>query len=85
MGQLGKSVAEQAASSAFSFASTYALGQVAKHYYAGGRKIGNLQIKELFSSSLTEAKALHSRYLPQIHERMKTIKPSELLPLIHGQ
>lgn len=85
MGQLGKSVAEQAASSAFSFASTYALGQVAKHYYAGGRKLGNLQLKELFSSSLAEAKALHSRYLPQIHKRMKTIQPSELLSLIQGQ
>ncbi|MBM3844900.1 MAG: cation-transporting P-type ATPase [Verrucomicrobia bacterium] len=32
-----------------------------------------------------EAKALHGRYLPQIQERVKTINPSELLPLIRGQ
>lgn len=85
IGKLGRGVAEQAASSAFSFASTYALGQVAKQYYAGGRKVAGIQLKELFSSSLTEAKALHSRYLPQIQERVKTINPSELLPLIKGQ
>jgi uncharacterized protein (DUF697 family)/tellurite resistance protein len=85
MGKLGKSVAEQAASSAFSFASTYALGQVAKQYYAGGRKFASVQLKELFSSSLAEAKTLHGRYLPQIQERVKTLNPSQLLPLIRGQ
>lgn len=85
MGKLGKTVAEQAASSAFSFGSTYALGQVAKQYYAGGRKFAGIQLKELFASSLTEAKALHSRYLPQIQERVRTLNPSQLLPLIRGQ
>ena len=85
MGKLGRGVAEQATSSAFSFASTYALGQVAKQYYAGGRKVAGIQLKELFSSSLVEAKSLHSRYLPQIQERVKTINPSDLLPLIKGQ
>ena len=85
MGKLGRGVAEQATSSAFSFASTYALGQVAKQYYAGGRKVAGIQLKELFSSSLVEAKSLHTRYLPQIQERVKTINPSDLLPLIKGQ
>lgn len=70
---------------AFSFASTYALGLVAKQYYAGGRKVAGLQLKELFTSSLAEAKSLHTRYLPQIQERVKTINPSDLLPLIKGQ
>ncbi len=85
IGKLGRGIAEQTASSAFSFASTYALGQVAKQYYAGGRKVAAIQLKELFASSLTEAKSLHSRYLPQIQERVKTINPFNLLPLIKGQ
>ena len=85
IGKLGRGVAEQAASSAFSFASTYALGQVARQYYAGGRKVAGIQLKELFSSSLVEAKSLHTRYLPQIQERVKTINPSQLFPLIKGQ
>lgn len=84
-GSMGKTVAEHAASSIFSFGSTYALGQVAKQYYAGGRKFSSVQLKELFSSALSEAKTLHNRYLPQIQENVKTINPSDLLPLIRGQ
>lgn len=85
MGKMARGVAGQAAGSAFSFASTYALGQVAKHYYAGGRKVSAVGLKELFSSTVVEAKALQSRYLPQIQERARTINPSQLIQLIRGQ
>ena len=85
MGKLAKSIAQQAASSTFSFSSTYALGQVARQYYAGGRKFASVQLRELFSSSLSQAKSLHGRYLPQIQERVKTINPSQLLSLVQGR
>lgn len=62
-------VANQVTSSAFSFASTYALGQVALTYYAGGRKMDSTQLKSLFDSTVTQARHLHSQYLPQIQEK----------------
>ena len=42
---------------AFSFATTYALGQVAKRYYAGGRTIDTAGLQQAFSDMLGRAKA----------------------------
>lgn len=73
-GVLGKKgmvrkAADQLTSSAFSFASTYALGHVADTYYAGGRRMGTTELKSLFDSSVSSAKEMHARYLPQIQEK----------------
>ena len=48
----------QAVSSGFSFASTYALGHIAKRYYAGGRALSGPALKEASPSMLGEAKGL---------------------------
>jgi len=85
VGKLGKAAARQAISSGFSFATTYALGQAARQYYAGGRKFSAVRLQELFSSSLAEAKSLQARYAPQIQERARAINPSELLRLVRQQ
>ena len=78
-------IADQAASSAIAFATTYALGQVARRYYAGGRDMSTLSLKGLFSSLAENAKSLHARYLPQIQERASTLNVRSLLPMIRGQ
>jgi uncharacterized protein (DUF697 family)/tellurite resistance protein len=64
-----RKAADQLTSSAFSFASTYALGHVADKYYAGGRSMGTTDLKALFNSTASSAKEMHSRYLPQIQEK----------------
>ena len=86
LGRLGGSFARRlgsaATGSAFSFATTYALGHVAMRYYAGGRTVDAGQLKETFASLLGEAKSLEQRYLPQIRERARTIDPAALLGLV---
>lgn len=72
-------VANQVTSSAFSFASTYALGQVARSYYAGGRKMDSAQLKALFDSTVTQARNLHSQYLPQIQEKASGLDLGKIL------
>ena len=62
-------IADQAASSAIAFATTYALGQAARRYYAGGRNMSALKLKEIFGSLSENAKSLYARYLPQIQDR----------------
>ncbi len=42
-------LAGEAAGSAFGFATTYALGQVAKQYYAAGRSLDPAQLKRVFA------------------------------------
>ncbi|MFN3494947.1 MAG: YcjF family protein, partial [Hydrogenophaga sp.] len=43
---------------AFSFATTYALGQVAKRYYAGGRVMGTAVLRDTFQQMLGPAKQM---------------------------
>jgi len=83
-GSLGRRLGSAAAGSAFSFATTYALGQVAKTYYAGGRTLDSQRLKESFAAMLGEAKTLEARYLPEIRERARSLDPRELLSLVRS-
>jgi uncharacterized protein (DUF697 family)/tellurite resistance protein len=74
-----------ATGSAFSFATTYALGQVAKEYYAGGRTIDAARLKQVFSSMLDEAKSLQGRYTDAIEQKARTIDASEIARLVREQ
>jgi uncharacterized protein (DUF697 family)/tellurite resistance protein len=81
-GRLLGGLAGQATSSAFAFATTYALGQVAKRYYASGRTLSTAQLKDTFATLLTDAKLVQNRYAPDMAQRSQQIKMAELLPLI---
>jgi uncharacterized protein (DUF697 family)/tellurite resistance protein len=78
-------LAGQAAGSAFGFASTYALGQVARKYYASGRSLDSSQLKEVFSGMLSEARFKQNRYAGDIAAKAQQVNVSELLPLIRQQ
>ena len=72
----------QAASSALSFASTYAMGHLAKRYYGGGRTLSTGQLRELFGGLTEQARALHGRYTGAIEQQAGRTRVAELLPLI---
>ncbi len=78
-------IAGQTAGSAFAFATTYALGQVAKRYYASGRALSTEQLKDVFSSMLEEARSLQGRYSGDIAQKSQQVNVSELLPLVRQQ
>ena len=78
LGGLGK----QAVSSGMSFASTYALGHVAHHYYAGGRTLNAQMLRDAFNDMLGEAKNLQTRYLPQMQAQARTLDAGSLLNLV---
>jgi len=69
---------------AFSFASTYALGQVAKRYYAGGRTIDAAGLQQAFASMLGEAKQLQGKYTGQIAEQARTLDVNKLLSVVRA-
>jgi len=75
----------QTAGSAFAFATTYALGQAAKRYYASGRTLTTQQLKDVFSSMLEEARSLQGRYSGDMNQKSQQVSVSELLPLIRQQ
>ena len=80
-GLLG-SIAGQAAGSAFAFATTYALGQAAKKYYASGRTLSGGQIKEVFASMLEQGRSLQGRYSGDISQKARQVNVADLVPLI---
>ena len=69
---------------AFSFATTYALGQIAKRYYAGGRQMSTAVLKESFGNLLGPAKQLQAQYASQIQQKSSTIDASQILALVRG-
>ena len=83
-GKLAGKAADQVTGSAFSFASTYALGQLAERYYQGGRRLDSTSARELFGSLQAQARDLHTRYLPQIQEKAKSIQPASILQMVTG-
>jgi len=81
MGMLGG----MATGMAFSFATTYALGQVAKRYYGSGRQMSAALLKQTFQELLGPAKALQSRYLPQIQETAGGLNAAKVMALVQGR
>ena len=81
-GGIGRSIGNQAASSGMAFASTWALGQVARQYYAGGRTLDAEKLRAAFGPMLGEARDLGTRYAGEIQQRARTIDLANLPALI---
>jgi uncharacterized protein (DUF697 family)/tellurite resistance protein len=81
-GNLVGALARGATGAMFSFATTYALGQVAKRYYAGGRVMSAAMLQEAYAAMLEDAKVLQARYRPQIAQRAGSIDGSRLAALV---
>ncbi len=84
-GRLLKGVGKQAASSAMSFATTWALGMLAKQYYAGGRRLSAIELRSMFGSLSERARSMHARYAGEIQQKAGSLNVSQLLPLLRGQ
>jgi len=69
---------------AFSFATTYALGQVAKRYYADGRVMSTAALKDTFQNLLGPAKQLQTQYLPQIQQQASTLDMGRVMAMVRG-
>ncbi|NJK93080.1 MAG: GTPase [Blastochloris sp.] len=83
-GSLAGKIANQATGSAFSFATTYALGHLADHYYAGGRRLDTAALRTKFTQLQEGAQSLYTKHLPEIRERARTLNPSSILALARG-
>ncbi len=69
---------------AFSFATTYALGQLAKRYYAGGRVMNTVMLKDTFQNLLGPAKQMQTQYLPQIQQQAGTLDMGRVMAMVRG-
>ena len=83
-GGLARNLGQAATSVAFSFATTYALGQVAKRYYAGGRQMSSALLKDSFQNLLGPAKEMQAQYLPQIQQTAGSLDAGKIMSMVRG-
>jgi uncharacterized protein (DUF697 family) len=84
-GKTAGKIGRAATGMAFSFATTYALGHVAKRYYSGGRVMSSDMLRDAFQNLLGPAKELQTRYLPQIEQKAATLDAGQIMSLVRGQ
>jgi len=84
-GGMARGIGNQAVSSGMSFASTYALGHVAKKYYAGGRTLSTAMLKEAYTSIMVEGRNIQSQYLPAIQQKAQTLDAGKVLAMVRGK
>lgn len=80
LGQLGR----QAVSSGMSFASTYALGHMAKRYYRGGRTLSTDLLRDGYQAIAQQAQGLQERYLPAMHAQARQLDARRVMQLLRG-
>jgi uncharacterized protein (DUF697 family)/tellurite resistance protein len=83
-GKLAGKAADQITGSAFSFATTYAIGHVAEKYYSSGNRLDSAGLKSLFTALQGQAKDMHKKYLPEIQARASTLDRSAILSMVGG-
>jgi uncharacterized protein (DUF697 family)/tellurite resistance protein len=83
-GRLLGGLGRQAISTGMAFASTYALGQVAKRYYAGGRTLDARALRETFESMLAEARGLGQRHAGDIEARARTLDVKQVVDTVRN-
>jgi uncharacterized protein (DUF697 family)/tellurite resistance protein len=83
-GGLIGSVARGTTGAAFSFATTYAIGHVARRYYADGRTMSAELLKQAFGDLLQQGRALQARYVPQIEQQARAIDVGRLVQFVRG-
>jgi uncharacterized protein (DUF697 family)/tellurite resistance protein len=81
-GGLGRGLGSVAAGAAFSFATTYALGQLAKRYYAGGRQMNTALLQQTYQSLLSQAKQLQGQYAGDIQQKARSLDPTQVLNMV---
>jgi uncharacterized protein (DUF697 family)/tellurite resistance protein len=84
-GGLVGGLVREATGSAVAFGSTYAIGQVARKYYASGRTLTGTQLKDVFSTMLANGRSMQGRYSGDILQRSRQVNVSELMPLASQQ
>ena len=84
-GGLLRGVGNQAVSSGMSFSATYALGHVARRYYAGGRTLSTQMLKDTYTRIAQEAQGMQGKYLPAMREQARTLDAGKVMAMVRGR
>lgn len=84
LGGLGGGLLSQAAGSGVAFASTYALGELARQYYAGGRQFSAIELRTAYDNLLSRGRSLQAGCGSRIREQSGRIDPASLASFVRS-
>ncbi len=84
LGKTAARIGKAAVGPALSFATTWALGQVALSYYGGGRTLDVSALKSLFARKVEEGRALFPRYEGQVVEQARNVNVTDLVRMVRS-
>ena len=82
LGGLGRGVGSVGTGMAMSFATTYALGQLAVRYYGEGRQMSTALLRQTYQDLLDSARQLQQQALPQIQQQAQTLDAAKVLEMV---
>ena len=82
LGGLGRGVGSVGTGMAMSFATTYALGQLAVRYYGGGRQMSTALLQRTYQELLGSATQLQQQALPQMQQQARTLDAGKILEMV---
>jgi len=83
-GKMLGGIAGAATGMAFSCATTYALGQLAQRYYAGGRVMSTDVLRQTYQQLMPAAKGLQQQHWHDIQARARTLNAGEVMQMVRG-
>jgi uncharacterized protein (DUF697 family)/tellurite resistance protein len=83
-GGLGRAVVGVGTGGSVGFAGTYAIGQLANRYYAGGRKMETAVLRDTYSRLLVEGKGLFGQHAGAVQARASTLRPGDVIDLVRN-
>lgn len=84
LGKTAGKIVEKSTGPLMTFATTYALGQVAKSYYAGGRRLSMSDLQRTFAGKVEEAKGIFARKEPEIRAQAAKLDPAKIMSVLRG-
>ena len=84
LGRMGRAVVGAGTGAAFAFAGTYALGQLANRYYAGGRKMETAVLRDTDERLLFEGKTPFGQHAGAVHARASTLDSGDVINLVRN-
>lgn len=84
LGKTAGKIVEKTTGPMMTFASTYALGMVAKSYYASGRKLSMSDMQAQFARKFEEAKGVFASQEGNIRAQAAKLDPAKIINMVRG-
>jgi tellurite resistance protein/uncharacterized protein (DUF697 family) len=85
LGKTAGKLAKAATGPAITFATTYALGQVAKQYYGGGRTLSAVDLRGIFQRASAEGQQVYQQHAGAVDQRARGLDLGTVMNAVRGK